>query len=78
MNPTPKRLNGKQVDENGKRIDDMNDEEFTNYITELINGKGLKKYTYRELKDDDGNIVTITSFKSDIGWEITKEDIWND
>lgn len=57
-------------------INNMNDEEFTVYITNLISERGINKYTYDGYTDNDEVFHEITYFKSSNGWEVRKEDLW--
>ena len=56
----------------------MNDEELTIYITSLLNQKGISKYTYESFTDEDKVFHELTYFKASNGWEIRKEDLWQD
>ena len=55
----------------------MNDEELSDYITELLSGANFKVFKFEEYTDDNTRIIK-TNFKNNGGWEINKEDRWEE
>lgn len=62
-------------DEN--EINNMSSEELTMYIVKLLDSSGVN-YFYYETTKEKSKIITNTHFKSDDGWEVIKEDRYND
>lgn len=58
-------------------LSNMNNEQLTIYITELLDASEVN-YFYYDRINEKSKIITNTHFKSDNGWEVIKEDKWND
>jgi len=65
---------------------DKINEEFANlsmeeqgiFITSLLDQENIIVFNYESLQDKDGNTITLTHIKNNIGWEINKRDKWEE
>jgi len=56
---------------------DMNNEELINYVTSILDAHNITFYEFEVFKSN-GQSITKTHFKSEMGWEISKRDVWDD